>query len=103
MLVVGCGESESVVDLKARINYRDGQFTITNNDTFDWINVKFEINKEYTIRVDRINAGEVYTVGSMQFTKSDGAKFNPFTHSPHDFFIWAKTREGKRGMWLGAL
>ena len=100
MLVVGCGDS-TFLTLNASINYSDGQFTIANYDSFDWENVKFTLNNDYIIKVGRINAGGVYTVGSMQFTKKDGAKFNPFTHKPLDFFIYAKTPEGKSASYYG--
>jgi len=102
LLAFGSGDGESsIIDLDARINYRDGQFTITNNDSFYWKDVKFELNDDYILKVSRIDAGGVYTVGSMQFTKKDGTKFNPFTHKPLEFFIWAKTPEGKSASYYG--
>ena len=46
-------------------------------------------------------AGETYTVGAMQFAKSDGEKFNPITHKPLNFSIWCDTPKGK-GFYYGS-
>ena len=86
---------------------RDGQFVITNQDSFDWTNVKLKINSGlfqdgYVLTVPRLDAGETYTVGSMQFAKGDGTRFNPFTMKPQDFFIWCDTPQGN-GSWSGGM
>lgn len=104
LLAFGSSDGDSSNDdLNAIVNYAGGQFTITNNDSFDWWDVKFELNDDYTLKVTSISAGGVYTVGSMQFTKKDGARFNPLSHKPLSFFIYAKTKTpgGKRASYYG--
>jgi len=79
--------------LKAEIRFDGSQFIITNNDSFDWTDVKFKLNEGiikagYRLNVDRIKAGNTYTVGALQFTKPDGTRFNPFTIKPQTMFIF---------------
>ncbi len=93
--------------LNAEASYADGQFTITNNDNFDWIDVEFDLNYEtwssgYTYHTGRLEANTIYTIGSMQFAKSDGTMFNPFTQKPLKMSIRARTPDGKRVEWYGS-
>lgn len=103
------GESDTSdtaeITLNAEVTYDDGQFIITNNDNFAWTNVKFDLNSEtwssgYTYHADRLEP-TTYTVGSMQFAKSDGTMFNPFTQKPLQMSIHCKTPDGKDGWWFG--
>lgn len=105
VLVVGAGillsddetkieTSQPAKTLSARIRFDGTQFTITNNNTFNWTNVKFELNSGilkggYILRQGRIKAKNTYTVGALQFAKSDGTRFNPFTMKPQSIFIFA--------------
>jgi len=80
--------------LNAKIQFNGTQFIITNNDNYDWTSVKFKVNSGiisdgYTLKCPRIVAGTTYTVGAMQFTKSDGTRLNPFTTKPKSIFIFA--------------
>ncbi len=90
----------STVEINARVRFSDGQFTITNNDSFDWTNAKLEVNDRWSYRADRLSAGETYTIGVAQFTLPDGERFNPWTHAVKDFEIFCKTPRGD-GFWLG--
>jgi len=95
------------VTLNARVTYDDGQFIITNNDNFAWTNVEFDLNYEtwssgYTYHANRLESNTIYTVGSMQFAKSDGTMFNPFTQKPLKMSIHCKTPDGKDGWWFGS-
>ena len=77
-------EEPGYVDLNAQVRFTGTQFVIVNEDSFDWLDVKLEVNpgtlsKGYELRVPRLEAGATYTVGVMQFTKSDGTRFNPVT------------------------
>ena len=79
-------------DINASVRFDGSQFTITNNEDRDWVNVRFEVNpglisSGYTLKVQRVEANTTYTVGAMQFTKADGERFNPFTHRPQTFNI----------------
>ena len=96
LLALGSMDSSSpYVALNASVRFTGAQFVIQNKDSFDWTNVKLEVNSAYLLETIRIAAGETYTVGAMQFAKSDGEKFNPFTHKPLNFSIWCDTPKGK--------
>jgi len=94
----------SMVDLKGTISFDGSQFTITNKDTFNWIGVKFELNRPdglfehgYILTCPLIEAGQVYTVGCMQFAKSDGTRFNPLTSKVLEMSISCKTPSNQTG------
>jgi len=97
--------SSTTIDLNATVRFTGTQFVIQNNNSFDWTNVELEINSGlisggYVLNVERMRAGETYTVGAMQFAKSDGERFNPFTHKPQKLSVWCDTPRGK-GFYLG--
>ncbi len=92
---LGGGSSTETKDLSASVSFDGTQFTITNNDSFDWDNVKFTLNSEYKLTYPLLNAQSTYTVGAMQFAKSDGEKFNPFTHKAMEMFIACDTPNGR--------
>jgi len=100
--------SESSTEyLKCSVKYTGTQFVITNNDSFDWSNVKLEINSSglksgYILQTSVIRAGQTYKVGAMQFAKKDGEKFNPFTHKALKFTVWCDTPRGKNGFYMGS-
>jgi hypothetical protein len=54
------------------------------------------VNDEFTLNVDLIQAGNVYTAGAAQFSKEDGTRFNPFSMKPRKLSIVAK-----EGMYFG--
>lgn len=84
--------------LNGAVRFTGTQFVITNNDNFDWTNAEFTINpgwNGYKLTAGELKAGETYTVGAAQFTKSDGERFNPFTHKPKSFLIRAETPKGE--------
>ncbi len=87
--------------LKAEIRFDGSQFIITNNDNFDWTDVKFQLNEGiiragYRLNTDRVKAGHIYTVGVLQFAKPDGTRFNPITTKPQSMFIFCD-----QGSWNG--
>lgn len=93
-------------DLKSSVKYSDGKFTITNFDTFDWLNVKLELNggtfkSGYIYKTNIMDGGGIYTVGSMAFAKKDGTKFNPFQMKPMKMVITCDLKNGGRGFSYG--
>jgi hypothetical protein len=99
-IVIGIANTSScsTLTLQANIRFDGTQFTITNNGNSDWINVHFTLNIAYTLDASLIQAGHSYTVGAMQFAKSDGTRFDPFTTKPTE--IWIDCDQGKyRGDW----
>jgi len=80
--------------LSAEITFDGSQFIITNNDNYTWTSVKFMLNSGiisdgYVLRYSRIEAKTTYTVGTLQFAKSDGTRFNPITMKPQSIVILA--------------
>ena len=80
--------------LDAGIIFNGTQFIITNKDNYAWTSVKFMLNSGiisggYVLRYSRIEAKTTYTVGVLQFTKSDGTRFNPNTMKPQSIVILA--------------
>ena len=100
-------KSSSVANLKASVRFTDTKFMITNNDVFDWTNVKMEINGGlirggYVLKHPVMEAGQTYTVGAMQFAKGNGERFNPFTMKPNKFDIYSRDDRGiAKGLWIG--
>ncbi len=95
----GGSTTSSVVTLSASVRDTGIQFVVTNNDSFDWTNVKLEVNPGiltdgYVLRVPRISSGEVYYAGVGLFAKGSGERFNPLTHKAIDFSIWCDTPRG---------
>ena len=96
-------DKSSTIDLTASVSFTGTQFIIINIDTFDWTNVKLEVNSGllkggYVLKTQRMSSEETYTVGAMQFAKGDGTRLNPFTTKPQNFSIWCDTPRG-RGFW----
>ena len=101
LLATCLGGSDGPESLNASVRFDGTQFHISNNDTYDWVDVKIQINNDYELRVSRLNANTEYSVGAMQFTKSDGTRFNPFLQKAKNVFIWAHTEEGHGVAWSG--
>ena len=107
----GDGEDEketqpSSIYLNASVSFTGTQFIIENNDNFDWLNVKMEVNGSFLkggfiLKTDRMEAGETYTVGALQFAKKDGTRFNPVTYKPQNFDIYCDTLKGEDAFWTG--
>lgn len=102
-IVVGvtvCAVSQ--VNLDASVEFDGAQFTVTNYDSFDWTNVKLEVNGPggYVLNTPKMLAGETYTVGALQFAKSDGTRLNPFTTKVQEISIECDTPKG-HGLYLG--
>jgi transcription initiation factor TFIIIB Brf1 subunit/transcription initiation factor TFIIB len=77
-------------DLSAQVTWSSTQFKITNNDSFDWTNVRIRVNSKYTLTTNTMTAGETYTVGMAQFADDSGNRFNPFQTKVLNIFIGAK-------------
>lgn len=114
--VTGCGGSKTdtntktqttTADLKASVKLIGGTtMEITNNDTFEWTSVKFEVNGQglksgYTYNLASVKPGATVKAPLNQFTLGNGTRFNPVTTKPLNFSIWCKTSRGN-GWWYGA-
>lgn len=88
------------IDLGAAVNFTGTQFIVTNNDTFNWLNCKLEINSGivrggYEMTTPLIQARTTQTIGAMQFAKSSGERFNPLSMKPNSFSIACDTPQGR--------
>ena len=95
----------STVKLSAKVIYPGARFIISNNDSFDWKNVKLETISEttedcFSLRVPNILAGETYTAAAAEFLKDDGIRFNPYTMKPKKFWILCDTPTRENGSYL---
>ena len=91
----GSGEEDSV-DLNAEISFTGTQFLITNNDKFDYENCRIEVNSKYQLKGVNIDAGDIYTVGMMQFADKDGNRFTVY-QKPQKLTISCKVEDDKYG------
>ena len=97
----------SIINLNASVRFTGTQFIIENDDNFDWLNVKMEVNGSFfksgfILETYRMEAGETYTVGALQFAKKDGTRFNPITYTPQKFDISCDTPKGEDDFWTGS-
>jgi len=97
------------VSLAADVEFKDDSIQVTNKDSFAWTTVEMCLNGAsaasgnccYTIPL--MSPGKTYTVSAMDFTKSDGTHFSPFTKKIQRLFISCKTPEGDGiGSWPAA-
>lgn len=100
-LLIGCCYGEpsrtKTINLDASIGFSETQVRVINNNSFDWENVKFSINYNWFLETPIIKAGHTYIVGLGQFTKSDGEKFNIWTHRPEHFNIYCDIQGNNKG------
>lgn len=95
-------EPTSRMDLKAKVRFTGSQFVITNVDDIDCEKAKMEINSKYSLDGYTLEAGKTYEVGALQFTKSDGTRFQPFEVKPKDFYIYCSGSNALGGAsWMG--
>jgi hypothetical protein len=95
----------STVRLNAKVTFAGARFVISNNDTFDWENVKLEVvsvdfTEPFCLTVTRIPAGGTYTVGAAEFCRKDGTRFSQFSTRSERFRIRCDTPERGNGSYL---
>jgi hypothetical protein len=90
---------DSTVDIKATVFFDGAQFTISNNDTFDYKNARLQLNDKYYINSYTLKAGGIYTVGMMQFADDDGNRFD-LMKKPQNFSIWCDIENDKNGFYF---
>jgi len=74
-------------ELNTKVNFLDGQFIITNLEDQNCIEARLKVNGKYALNGYTLEAGSTYTVGSMQFAKKDGTRFNPYNTKPQNLSI----------------
>jgi len=98
--------SSTVADLNAKVTLSGATLSVTNDDSFDWSEVKFELNSQglksgYTYRVATVKAGQTVKLSLSDFTLGDGTRFNVLTTKPLNFGVWCKVPKGGNGSWYG--
>jgi hypothetical protein len=97
----------------ASVNFTGTQFVISNLDPKTCENAQMRVNSDYKLdgyelesALDSVvKSGEaiVYKVGTGQFTKSDGTRFNSFTTKPQNFYIGCRGNNELNGAyWYGS-
>lgn len=89
-------------ELNAKVNFTDGEFTITNLDEKDCVGAWLKVNGKYSLDGYTLEAGTKYTVGSMQFADKDGSRFNPYSTKVQNFSISCQgDNEMTHAFWYG--
>jgi hypothetical protein len=96
---------ESTVRLNTNVSFTGSKFIISNNDPFDWTNVELKITSEasdsdFSHKVPKIPAGEIYSVRAAEFATKDGTSFNPYKMKPKRFRIWCDTPTRENGSYF---
>ena len=103
-VVIGPPEG-SAVRLNARVSFAGAQFIISNNDSFDWENVKLEITsgvpgEPFGLGVPKISAGQTYAVEAAEFQRKDGTRFDPASTRLQKFRIRCDTPGKESGSYV---
>lgn len=85
------------VTLNATIQKSDTQLVISNDDTFDWTNVKIVINGDYKYTLESIPMLSQQKIGFMKFADNDNKLLNPFEFKIVDVQVYCKTPSGNDG------
>jgi len=102
--VIDSPYQRQIVRLKSKVIFSGETFVISNNDSFDWSNVKLEIMPESTedrfrLKVPIVSAGEQYTADAAEFSREDGTSFNPYKMKPKKFWIFCETPTKESGIY----
>lgn len=86
----------STVKLSAEVTLSGTGFMISNNDSFDWKNVRLEIIPEslkdrFSLRIQNIIAGKTYKADTSAFVNDVGIRFNTDKMKPKEFWILCDT------------
>jgi len=91
---------KSLVQLNASVRVDESKFTISNNDTIDFVNVKLFVNEnyKYVYRGFNLKAGESYSIWKAEFSDQKGRLF-PQNQNPVKFSIWCDLGNGGNGVY----
>jgi len=95
------------VALNADVTIAGAQCAVSNNDSFDWENVRLEIasatlENNFALRVPKIPAGQTHTTNLAEFVTEKGVSFNPLTAKPQRFRIRCDTPDEQTGSYLAS-
>ena len=83
----------STIRLNAKVTFAGSQLVISNNDAFEWENVRLEITSglfrdSFSLSVPKLYAGQTYAIKADEFLRKDGARFDPASARPWKFSIY---------------
>jgi len=95
------------VRLNANVIIAGARCAVSNNDSFDWENVRLEIvsatiENNFGLRVPKISAGQTHTANLGEFATEKGVLFNPLTAKPLRFWIRCDTPDRQTGSYLAS-
>ncbi len=102
LLLAGCTSSPATtLSIDASVRFDGAQFTITNNNDFDWYDAKATLDDTYTCSISMpIKAGQSYLFSYVQFVAANKT-FEPKNGAPGGIVIQAKDKAGNVGFYSG--
>jgi hypothetical protein len=88
--------------LKVSIQYDESQLRITNNDNFEWKDVRLVIiaySSDYKLNIPNIMPHAEMSMNLNQFAKDDGTKFEPSYLHQSEFYINAQVGNDQWSSW----
>ena len=88
-------------ELDGMVSFNNLQFTVTNLNNFEWRNCKFEVNPGlfgvgyYYNAPSPLEGLNIYTIGALQFAKSNGERFNPYQLKAQRFTASCRDQSGE--------
>lgn len=96
----------SATVLDAHVAWGQGLFQLTNRNTFDWQQCKFEVNATdfgdgYSVRVGTMTANGTVRILAEDFKNTAGTSYSFATQEPTRFTIRCLEANGKPGIYVG--
>ena len=95
-------KTESLVKLNASVTFDGERFSVTNNDTTDYLNAEMTVNGYYKLTGMNLHAGETYSLWPVEFAHINGKRL-PAEQIPQQFAIWCELFDGKNGFYFRQL
>jgi hypothetical protein len=75
--------------LRASVRFSRFALTVSSNDTDTWNSATAELNDEYKATIGTLGGGGSTEIRLVDFTKSDGTRFNPLAVKPQKIALVA--------------
>jgi hypothetical protein len=94
----GKENSETLVKLNALVTFDGERFTVSNNDTIDYLNAEMTVNGYYKLSRMNLPAGETFIIWPVEFAHVNGMRL-PTKQIPQQFSIWCELSNGRNGFY----
>jgi hypothetical protein len=94
----GKEKTESLVKLNASVTFDGERFSVSNNDTTDYLNAEMTVNGYYKLTGLNLHAGETYTLWPVEFAHINRMRM-PVKQIPLQFSIWCELSDGRNGFY----